>query len=212
MFAVGKQPRRRPHKPSRPRPKIHGHRDGVEEALKAAGRKPMRSGRREFLGTAGGALAAGAVGPQADASARGPMVPPKDGLYDVAVIGSGVFGSWTAGTSCAPAVRVALVDTYGPASSRGSSGGETRVTRMGYGPDEVYTRWSCEIARAVEGAVRPGRRSAPLPRDGRPVDGARAGPRCARDPGDAGQGRDPRTSASTAPTSRSGGRRSISGR
>jgi len=37
---------------------------------------------------------------------------------------------------------VALVDAYGPATSRASSGGETRVTRMGYGPDEVYTRWS----------------------------------------------------------------------
>ena len=37
---------------------------------------------------------------------------------------------------------MALVDAYGPATSRASSGGETRVTRMGYGPDEVYTRWS----------------------------------------------------------------------
>jgi sarcosine oxidase len=102
----------------------------------------MKSGRREFLETAGGALAAGAVVPQADPSARGPLVPPKNGVFDVAVIGSGVFGSWTAWHLLRAGRTVALVDTYGPASSRGSSGGETRVTRMGYGPDEVYTRWS----------------------------------------------------------------------
>jgi len=37
---------------------------------------------------------------------------------------------------------VALVEAYGPAHSRASSGGETRIIRMGYGPDELYTRWS----------------------------------------------------------------------
>ena len=35
-----------------------------------------------------------------------------------------------------------LVDAYGPGNSRASSGGETRVIRMGYGADELYTRWS----------------------------------------------------------------------
>ena len=34
------------------------------------------------------------------------------------------------------------MDAYGPASSRASSGGETRILRMGYGPDELYTRWA----------------------------------------------------------------------
>ena len=38
--------------------------------------------------------------------------------------------------------KVLLLDAYGPASSRASSGGETRIIRMGYGPDEVYTKWS----------------------------------------------------------------------
>jgi glycine/D-amino acid oxidase-like deaminating enzyme len=37
---------------------------------------------------------------------------------------------------------VALLDAYGPASTRASSGGETRILRMGYGPDELYTRWA----------------------------------------------------------------------
>jgi len=38
--------------------------------------------------------------------------------------------------------KVVLIDKYGPASARGSSGGETRVIRMAYGPDEIYTRMS----------------------------------------------------------------------
>src|SRR5262249_24075072 len=37
---------------------------------------------------------------------------------------------------------VALLDAYGPANSRASSGGETRIIRVGYGLDELYTRWS----------------------------------------------------------------------
>lgn len=62
--------------------------------------------------------------------------------YDFVVIGAGVFGAWTAYCLCRSGFRVALVDAYGPANSRASSGGETRVIRMGYGPDELYTRWS----------------------------------------------------------------------
>ena len=38
--------------------------------------------------------------------------------------------------------RVALVDAYGAGNARASSGGHTRVIRMGYGEQEVYTRWS----------------------------------------------------------------------
>jgi monomeric sarcosine oxidase len=37
---------------------------------------------------------------------------------------------------------VLLLDAYGPAHSRASSGGESRIIRMGYGADELYTRWS----------------------------------------------------------------------
>ena len=36
----------------------------------------------------------------------------------------------------------ALLDAYGPANSRASSGGESRIIRMGYGADDIYTRWS----------------------------------------------------------------------
>ena len=58
------------------------------------------------------------------------------------VIGAGVFGAWTAWHLAKRAQRVALLDAYGPAHSRASSGGETRIIRMGYGADELYTRWS----------------------------------------------------------------------
>lgn len=62
--------------------------------------------------------------------------------YDVAVIGAGVFGAWTAWHLAKRKQRVLLVEAYGPAHSRASSGGESRIIRMGYGGDEIYTRWS----------------------------------------------------------------------
>lgn len=64
------------------------------------------------------------------------------GRYDVAVVGAGVFGAWTAWHLARRKLRVLLVDAYGPGNSRASSGGESRIIRMGYGPDEIYTRWS----------------------------------------------------------------------
>ena len=62
--------------------------------------------------------------------------------FDYAIVGAGVFGAWTAHFLSRAGASVALLDAYGPASSRASSGGETRVIRMGYGPDELYTRWA----------------------------------------------------------------------
>ncbi len=62
--------------------------------------------------------------------------------YDVAVVGAGVFGSWTAHWLQRAGLRVALIDAYGAANSRSSSGGESRIIRMGYGAEEIYTRWS----------------------------------------------------------------------
>lgn len=62
--------------------------------------------------------------------------------YDAVVIGAGVFGAWTAYYLRRSGRSVALLDAYGPANSRSSSSGETRILRMGYGPDEIYTRWA----------------------------------------------------------------------
>jgi sarcosine oxidase len=62
--------------------------------------------------------------------------------YDVVVAGAGVFGAWTAWHFARRGQRVLLVDAYGPANARASSAGESRIIRMGYGADELYTRWS----------------------------------------------------------------------
>ena len=60
--------------------------------------------------------------------------------YDVAVIGAGVFGVWTAYQLNRAGLSVLLLDAYGPGNNRASSGGESRIMRLGYGPDEIYTR------------------------------------------------------------------------
>jgi sarcosine oxidase len=62
--------------------------------------------------------------------------------YDIAVIGAGVFGSWTAHHLRRAGKRVILIDSFGAASSRASSGGESRVIRCAYGGDEIYSRFA----------------------------------------------------------------------
>lgn len=69
---------------------------------------------------------------------------PAERTYDVIVVGAGVFGAWTAYSLCKSGASVLLLDAYGPANSRASSGGESRIIRMGYGADEIYTRWSMD--------------------------------------------------------------------
>lgn len=65
----------------------------------------------------------------------------------VAVVGAGAFGGWIALYLVRAGARVTLVDTWGPGNSRASSGGETRVIRGTYGPDQPYTDLA---ARAFE--------------------------------------------------------------
>jgi monomeric sarcosine oxidase len=62
--------------------------------------------------------------------------------YDVAVVGAGGFGAWAALCLARRGKRVLLVDAYGPGHARSSSGDESRIIRMGYGADEIYTQWS----------------------------------------------------------------------
>jgi glycine/D-amino acid oxidase-like deaminating enzyme len=62
--------------------------------------------------------------------------------YDAVVIGAGVFGAWIAYSLRASGRSVALLDAYGAANSRASSGGESRILRMGYGSARIYTRWA----------------------------------------------------------------------
>ena len=81
-----------------------------------------------------GAMTAGALAPTVLRAAK-----PGSAAH-VAVIGAGVFGAWTAEHLRRAGHRVTLVDMAGPANSRASSGGESRMTRGAYGKDEIYTR------------------------------------------------------------------------
>jgi sarcosine oxidase len=80
--------------------------------------------RREFAET----LAAAALAPRTG----------KPRNY--VVVGAGVFGAWTAYQLLSEGHQVVLLDQYGAASSRASSGGESRIIRCAYGPDEIYTQ------------------------------------------------------------------------
>jgi monomeric sarcosine oxidase len=73
---------------------------------------------------------------------RGPAV--QSGRHDVIVVGAGVFGAWTAWHLLKLGRKVLLVDAWGPAHARASSGGESRMTRTVYGRDEIYTRFAWE--------------------------------------------------------------------
>jgi glycine/D-amino acid oxidase-like deaminating enzyme len=80
-------------------------------------------------------------------------------LFDCAVIGAGAFGSWTALRLRESGRRVALVEAIAPGNRKSSSGGASRVIRMGYGADEIYTQWSRRSLTAwKELAERAGRR------------------------------------------------------
>jgi len=81
-----------------------------------------------------GGMTAGALAPAVLRAAK------PGSAANVVVIGAGVFGSWTAEHLRRAGHRVTLVDMAGPAQSRASSGGESRMTRGGYGKDEIYTR------------------------------------------------------------------------
>ena len=65
----------------------------------------------------------------------------------IAVVGAGAFGGWTALHLLERGARVTLLDAWGPGNSRASSGGETRIMRATYGPDQPYTELA---ARALK--------------------------------------------------------------
>ena len=92
--------------------------------------------RRELLQSLGALAVATA------ASGCAPFATAPRRSYDVVVIGSGVFGVWTAYKLHKAGLRVAVVDAIGPAHSGASSGGESRVTRCGYGGKEIYSEWA----------------------------------------------------------------------
>ena len=90
--------------------------------------------RRSLLIGAGGA----AVSPLMSKPMR------KKGGQHFAVVGAGVFGAWTAHHLQQAGHKVTLIDAWGPAHSRASSGGESRLTRAAYGKDAIYTRMAMD--------------------------------------------------------------------
>src|SRR5688572_13521295 len=111
--------------------------------------------RRRFLKVAGAQTAllvaaaqgAGAlVQQQQPAPRRAPAVITQKSP-DIAVIGAGAFGGWTAYRLRKMGARVTVVDTWGPGNSRSTSGDETRGVRTSYGdrPHGVlWARWANE--------------------------------------------------------------------
>ncbi|MCY3545471.1 MAG: FAD-dependent oxidoreductase [Gemmatimonadetes bacterium] len=135
--------------------------------MSGKGKQPGGAGsggldRRTFVraATAGtGALLAGigslegeendATSPSPGAASGAPAIHTRQ-TPDVAVVGAGAFGAWTALNLQQAGARVALIDQYGPANSRATSGGETRGVRTGYGDRGhglLWTRWA---KRAIE--------------------------------------------------------------
>ncbi|WP_310496304.1 FAD-dependent oxidoreductase [Sandarakinorhabdus sp.] len=107
----------------------------------------MGISRRAVL--AGAAAASAAASGMPAAALTGPS-------WDSIVVGAGVFGAWTAEQLRRAGQKVLLVDAWGPAHARASSGGESRMTRSDYGADDIYTRmahaslgqWQALSARA----------------------------------------------------------------
>ncbi|HET8645459.1 MAG TPA: FAD-dependent oxidoreductase, partial [Vicinamibacteria bacterium] len=120
----------------------------------------MKTTRRDFVRTAAAGTAAAAWVPRL-AAAQG-----AGGVFDVAVVGAGVFGAWTAYQLRRAGRRVALIDAYGPGNARGSSGGQSRVIRMGYGDQEIYTRWSLRSLELWRELLRRSARTAQFQRAG----------------------------------------------
>ena len=91
--------------------------------------------RRDFLVTGAGALGA-PLAACAPAVHRGGAAP------DVAVIGAGAFGGWTAYHLRRAGARVLLVDMLGPGNSRSTSGDETRGVRSSYAERNSWIAWA----------------------------------------------------------------------
>ena len=114
--------------------------------------------RRRFLKAATAGAGAVLADPSALVSSHADAAPGKPSAPavhvrqspDVAVVGGGAFGAWTALHLQQSGAQVVLIDQYGPANSRATSGGETRGVRTGYGGRDhglLWTRWA---KRAIE--------------------------------------------------------------
>ncbi len=106
--------------------------------------------RRDFLRVAGagaGALLVGGLDPAAlGAQAAAPSAVARRSAArptgKVVIVGAGVWGTWIAYHLRQEGVDVTLVDQYGPANSRATSGDETRGIRSSYGDRTTGEQWT----------------------------------------------------------------------
>ncbi len=101
-------------------------------------RKSLSTRRAVLTGLAALPVATAAVAAERKSKRRKPARP-KIQHVDVAIVGAGVFGAWAAWHLVRAGKSVRLFDAYGAGNWRASSGGESRVIRMGYGADTLYS-------------------------------------------------------------------------
>jgi sarcosine oxidase len=116
----------------------------------------MDNSRRHFLKTAAGTSLLFGISAGADQemhSAR-PLATGKKEFSatrpDVAVIGAGAFGLWTALYLNRLGASVTVIDMYGPANSRSTSGDETRGIKSSYGDRAQGLQWAAWNSEATE--------------------------------------------------------------
>lgn len=63
-------------------------------------------------------------------------------MHDTVVIGAGVFGAWASLLLQERGHATLLLDAWGVAHARATSGGESRVIRAAYGELDLYTDWA----------------------------------------------------------------------
>ena len=113
--------------------------------------------RRSFIKTAGASAGTFAIGRGIDLSATAEGAESSSAqkirgigngvTVDVAVVGGGVMGNWTALNLREMGLSVVLIDQYSPGNSKSSSKGEIRGMRLTYGENEhemLWARDACE--------------------------------------------------------------------
>ena len=96
--------------------------------------------RRKFFKVGAASILASAALPVTLAKQTPKLPSIQKGSPDIVVIGSGVFGLWSAFYMQQLGAKVTLVDAYGPGNPRGSSGGESRIVRADYGDQLMYSK------------------------------------------------------------------------
>ena len=129
-------------------------------AAPGSGTGMMRITRRQ---AAIGMVATGLVSGPARGEApfaEGEWVVSKDSTVDLVVVGAGVFGAWIAWHARRAGMSVRLLDAHGAGHARASSGGESRVIRVSYGGDPLYSAMAVDSLAQWDGLSR--RQSQPI--------------------------------------------------